>query len=803
MKDILDKLNVPQREAVLTTEGPVLILAGAGSGKTRALTHRIAYLIEEKGVDPWHILAITFTNKAAEEMRNRVRDLCERGDGVFVATFHSTCLRILRAGADRLGYGSDFTIYDTDDSRVLMRQIIREKDLDPKLYREKDVLREISGLKNELVTAAEYAARPATFRERHMQELYSEYQKRLLLSGAMDFDDLLMNAVLLFRENEDLLERYRNRFRYILVDEYQDTNTAQFAFVELLAHEHRNLCVVGDDDQSIYKFRGANIRNILNFEEAFAGAKVIRLEQNYRSTKNILAAANQVIAHNAERKDKTLWSDKEEGEKVRFREYPDAYEEARAIVKDIEQDRQRFAYSDCAVLYRTNAQSRILEEKFVELGVPYRLIGGTNFYERREVKDLLAYLKTVANAQDDLAVCRIINVPRRGIGDSTVEKIRELAREEGLTFYEALKRAARLPEFKRSAGKLSGFADQIEDYRRKAETMKLSGLLWYICESSGYLEYLKEEGEIEAEARRENLEELKSKAEQYGSGEGRNAEAPAESGEKTAAEVLGDFLTDVALVSEVDAYQENEDRVVLMTLHSAKGLEFPKVYISGMEQDVFPGARALYSGDPSDLEEERRLCYVGFTRAMEKLILTAARQRMLNGQTQIHAVSQFIEEIDPNYLQRDRRGFMESREEGRSRQAEKAYLDGYGGSPDWGSRWLGRGADSARAGGWTDFGDSFGFMPQGGAKARPKRQEPPADDILSYFGRRAEAAAKPSAEESALKPGDRVRQKRFGEGTVVAVEQGKKDLEVTVDFDKYGRKVMLAGFAGFEKIGGD
>ena len=781
MTSICETLNAPQQKAVRTTEGPLLILAGAGSGKTRTLTHRIAYLIEEKGVDPWHILAITFTNKAAEEMKSRVTAMTPQGGSVFVSTFHACCARILRSQADRLGYTRSFTIYDTEDSRVLMRRIIKDKDLDPKIYNEKDVLRQISSLKDEVITAEDYASRPGSFREQKIAELYTEYQKRLLMADAMDFDDLLTNTVLLFRENEDVLEQYRNRFRYILVDEYQDTNTAQFQFVELLAREHRNLCVVGDDDQSIYKFRGANIGNILNFEKAFPGAEVIRLEQNYRSTKNILAAANQVISHNGERMDKTLWSDKPEGDRVALREYADAHEEARDIAWDIEQEKSRFAYGQCAVLYRTNSQSRLLEEAFVERGIPYMLVGGTNFYERREIKDLLAYLKTVANAYDDVAVRRIINVPRRGIGDTTVNNIAAQAAEQGLTFFEALRRAAADPVTKKAAAaKLSEFLSLIESFRAAKDELRVAELIDLILDKSGYREALKEEGEIEAEARLENLLELQNKAASF-------ADEPGDP------EALNRFLEQVALVSDVDEMVDETNRVTLMTMHSAKGLEFPKVYLAGMEQDLFPSAKSLYSGDEKDLEEERRLCYVGFTRAQEKLILTAARVRMINGQTQIHNTSQFVDEIDPLSLKRERKASMMGVREGSERQMKKDFEAGRISS-------FGRKGASV---GWTDFGDSFGFGTVNNDEEKPKLRgsvrPQGSGPVSSYFSSQEEKIKAASQSGADLKAGDRVTQKRYGKGTVVSVQQGKRDIEVTVDFDNFGRKVMLAGFAGFEK----
>ncbi len=802
MNKHLTGLNSPQLEAVLTTDGPVLILAGAGSGKTRVLTHRIAYLIEEQGVDPWNILAITFTNKAADEMKRRVLAMTEEGSGVFVATFHAACVRILRGTADLLGYGKDFTIYDTDDQKALMRQIIKQKDFDPKLYREKEILRRISSLKNEMTTADQYAYETrGQFREQRIAELYQEYQKRLLAANAMDFDDLLLNTVDILKQFPDVLMKYRHRFRYILVDEYQDTNTAQFQLVELLAHEHRNICVVGDDDQSIYKFRGANIGNILNFEEAFPGAKVIRLEQNYRSTKNILAAANAVIANNTERKSKTLWSDKAEGEKVIFRQFETASDEARSIVKDIAREKERYPYGSCAILYRTNSQSRALEEAFVNAGLPYKLIGGTNFYDRREVKDILSYLKTVANGADDVALRRIVNVPRRGIGDTTLERLADFAAVRDITLYEAMRRVEENAAVKHAAAvKIRTFVQLIEGLREQAGKLRVAELIDRILEVTAYEDALRqEEDDIEAAARLENIRELQNKAVDFQD----------EAGDP---EGLSRFLEEVALVADVDSLSDEEERVVLMTLHSAKGLEFPKVYIAGMEQGLFPGTQNIYSADPSDLEEERRLCYVGFTRAKEKLVLTAAKLRMVNGEMQYHNISQFVEEVPDSLLKKEGSGFMETREESRRRQ-EKRGDYGYPGGRDRKTEepWYHFGRDheteelrssfrrTGDAPAWQDFGDSFGFG--AGSSFRTKKTSPPRDEAQdSYFGMKKPDPAGSTAAAGELKPGDRVSQKRFGEGTVVKVAEGKRDLEVTVDFDKYGQKVMLAGFAGFTKL---
>ncbi|MCD8053135.1 MAG: DNA helicase PcrA [Lachnospiraceae bacterium] len=748
MTNIYDTLNPAQREAVTTTEGPVLILAGAGSGKTRALTHRIAYLIEEKGVKPWNILAITFTNKAAGEMRERVNDLVQYGaDAVWVSTFHAACVRILRRYADYLGYTKSFSIYDTDDQRTLMRQVLKKMDLDPKVYRERAMLGQISAAKNELILPEQFAEEhQSDFRMKRVADIYREYQAQLRANNAMDFDDLLVNAVELLRRNPPVLNEYRERFQYILVDEYQDTNTAQFQLIALLAGERQNLCVVGDDDQSIYKFRGANIRNILDFEKTFPQAKVIKLEQNYRSTGNILEAANQVIRHNQGRKDKTLWTENGEGARVALRQYDTAYGEADAIVRDILQNRERFPFGQCAVLYRTNAQSRLLEEKCVTYNVPYRLVGGVNFYQRKEIKDLICYLKTVDNGRDDLAVQRIINVPRRGIGAVTITKVAEHAAQLGMSFYDALADYEAVPGLGRAAGKVAGFVSQIQVLRSKVPFMTVKELLENVLEDTGYRAELEAEGTLEAQTRLENIQELISKAAALGD----DPEDP---------DALGRFLEEIALVAEVDSVDTEDDRVILMTLHSAKGLEFPKVYLSGMEDGLFPGNMSINSDDPMDLEEERRLCYVGMTRAREELILTAARQRMVNGETRYSRVSRFVEEISRNLLQ--------VREPAASvqRRAEAA------------------GSSSPSV---------------GGGSYRPKANVLNSPVSASYkLGKQFQVE---KAQSLSYGVGDRVRHTKFGEGTVTNLLDGKRDYEVTVDFDRVGQKKLFASFAHLEKV---
>ena len=600
---VYDTLNKPQKEAVFHTEGPLLILAGAGSGKTRVLTHRIAYLIEEKGVNPWNILAITFTNKAAEEMRQRVDSLVGIGaESIWVSTFHSMCVRILRRYIDRLGYDNRFTIYDTDDQKTLMKEVCRKTDIDTKRFKERMLLSVISSAKNEMILPEEFELNAGgDFVQLKIAKVYKEYEAQMRANNALDFDDLLVKTVQLLETQPDVRENYQERFRYIMVDEYQDTNTVQFRLVSLLAGKYRNLCVVGDDDQSIYKFRGANIRNILDFEKEFSDAKVIKLEQNYRSVGNVLEVANSVIRNNKGRKEKTLWTDNEKGEKIRLRQFDTAYDEAQFIAEDIKDETAQGAnYSDHAVLYRTNAQSRLLEEKFVAMNIPYKIVGGINFYSRREIKDVLSYLKTIDNGKDDLAVRRIINVPKRGIGLTTINRIQESAAARGIGFYDALSAPDLIPGIGRSASKLDSFAALIEYFKGRSEESGVTDLLTEVIEKTGYTESLEADDPEELEARVQNIDELVSKAAVY-------EESCSDRGERP---TLSGFLEEVALVADIDSVAEDRDYVILMTLHSAKGLEFPHVYLAGMEDGLFPSYMSISGDDPEELEEERRLCYV-------------------------------------------------------------------------------------------------------------------------------------------------------------------------------------------------
>ena len=597
---IYDTLNDKQKEAVLCTEGPLLILAGAGSGKTRVLTHRIAYLIEECGVNPWNILAITFTNKAAGEMRERVDKIVGFGsDSVWVSTFHSTCVRILRRHIELLGYDTNFTIYDTDDQKSVMKDVIKSLNLDPKIYKERTFLGVISHAKDELISPEEFLLNAgADYKQQLYGRAYREYQMALKKNNALDFDDLIVKTVELFRNHPEVLDYYQERFKYIMVDEYQDTNTAQFKFVSLLAQKYQNLCVVGDDDQSIYKFRGANIGNILNFEKVFPDARVIKLEQNYRSTGNILYAANAVISNNIGRKDKKLWTQSEDGEGIYFRQFYNGYEEAEYVAEQIRKSVRQMEsrYQDHTILYRTNAQSRLFEEQLIRDNIPYRLIGGINFYARKEIKDLLSYLKTIDNGVDDLAVKRIINVPKRGIGLTTIDKVQTYANEHEMSFFDVLANADGIPELGRSAAKLKNFALTILAFRAKAEELSLTELMEDILEVTGYRKELELEGTEEADARIENIDELISKVTSY---EDNCLDEPP---------TLSGFLEEVALVADIDSVDDDENRVLLMTLHSAKGLEFPNVYLTGMEDGIFPSYMSIAADNPrEEIEEERRL----------------------------------------------------------------------------------------------------------------------------------------------------------------------------------------------------
>lgn len=743
----LDNMNEMQKQAILHTEGPLLILAGAGSGKTRVLTHRTAYLIDEMRVNPYHILAITFTNKAAGEMRERIDDIVGFGsESIWVSTFHSTCVRILRRYIDRLGYDTNFTIYDADDQKSLMKDICKRLEIDTKQFKEKMFLSVISSAKDELIDPIEFENRTAgDFTKRKQAMVYKEYQQALKANNALDFDDLIFKTVELFKLDKEVLSSYQERFKYIMVDEYQDTNTAQFELIRLLASKYKNLCVVGDDDQSIYKFRGANIYNILNFEKHFPDAKVIKLEQNYRSTQNILDAANSVIANNVGRKDKKLWTENGEGEKITFEQLDSGYEEADYVARDISRKiRQGEArYKDCAVLYRTNAQSRLFEEKFITSNIPYKIVGGVNFYARKEIKDLLAYLKTIDNGRDDLAVKRIINVPKRGIGATSINRVSNYAMDNDIDFYSALRRAADIPGVGRAESKIRPFVLFIQGLKAKAELLSVSKLLEEIIEQTGYVDELRAEGTDEAEARIENINELISKTVAYE--------------ESTDEPSLSGFLEEVALVADIDDVDSESDYVVLMTLHSAKGLEFDNVYLAGMEDGLFPSYMSITSDNAAaEIEEERRLAYVGITRAKKNLTITSARMRMIRGETQYGKVSRFVKEIPGELLKGE---IYEPR------------TSGYEERPSSASTYQ---------------------------KARRAFKDVPVYTPVS--NQKSFASNNTSGVALDYAVGDRVRHIKFGDGEVKAIVEGGRDFEVTVDFDKAGTKKMFATFAKLKKI---
>ena len=733
-------LNDKQNEGVRQTEGPVLLLAGAGSGKTRVLTHRIAYLIENEGVNPYNILAITFTNKAAQEMRERVDAIVSYGaEQVWVSTFHSLCVRILRRYIKNLDYDTNFTIYDSDDQKALIKQCLKKLNMDPKQYPEKMMMSEISKAKERFVSPSEYDREVSgQYRKMQIAKVYTEYQERLKQNNALDFDDLLYKTVELFQFHPEILDNYQERFRYIMVDEYQDTNHIQFLLIKQLASKYRNLCVVGDDDQSIYKFRGANIYNILNFEQEYSEAKVIKLEQNYRSSGNILKAANGVISCNEGRKEKALWTQASDGDKVMFSLYDTEYQEAQMVVATIEHlaDTEHRDYNDFAILYRTNAQSRIFEEKLLMKNIPYKIIGGQNFYGRKEVKDLICYLKTIENGRDDMAVRRIVNVPKRGIGAASVDKVQAYADNFEKSLLDAMFEIGNVPGIGRAAAKIDAFVDLIDEFRSMLKNGALISEVYdAILEKTGYMDELILEETEEAQTRMENLTELKNKIVTYEE----EAEYPN----------LADLLEEIALVADVDALVESEDKVLLMTLHSAKGLEFPCVFLGGMEDRLFPSGMALNSDDEDALEEERRLCYVGITRAKEKLFLSAARQRMMHGTTNCNPVSRFVKEIPEDVI----------------------------------------------------------TMNGNGAFALKKQTNMLQQAIQSNSAVRASVTKTPFGKEFKVERleidytvGDTVSHVKFGTGIVTNLISGGKDYEVTVDFETAGTKRMFASFAKLKKL---
>ncbi len=841
---IYDTLNSQQKKAVLQTDGPVLILAGAGSGKTRVLTHRVAYLIDECNVNPWNIMAITFTNKAAGEMRERVDKIVGFGaESIWVSTFHSSCVRILRRYADKLGYGNNFTIYDTDDSKSLMKDICKKYQLETTQLKVRQIMGSISKCKDNLVSPEEYAlATQNDFIKLKISKAYSEYQNALKKNNAMDFDDLIMKTVELFKANPDVLDSYQERFKYIMVDEYQDTNNAQFELIRLLADKYRNLCVVGDDDQSIYRFRGANIRNILDFEKVYPDATVIKLEQNYRSTQQILDAANAVIHNNYGRKDKALWTDEKNGETVHLRQFDTAYDEAEFIASDIGKLKRngKLSYNDCAVLYRTNAQSRLIEERFVHEGIPYDIVGGTNFYSRREIKDLLAYLKTIDNGSDDIAVKRIINVPKRGIGATTLDYVQNYADERKISFYDALCEVDQIVAVTRSASKLKDFVTMIRAFRTKMKSYSLEELLKDVIDTVGYMEYLRtldDDDDSGDNDRAQNVDELISKIAAY------------EENEEEEMPTLSGFLEEVALVADIDKIGEDNEKVLLMTLHSAKGLEFEHVYLAGMEEGVFPSYMTLQmeDSDPEGIEEERRLAYVGITRAKKYLTLCAARRRMVRGETLYNQLSRFVTEIPANFLDKAKtvekpaflyddgdsideyEGVESSYSKDSSPYSEgynrkyKTYSDEYSDSgysgikPAYakGIQKANAASKSAGAGSGSGYGagSKSGLASTYKLKASPKtktiqraqpKDKPYISGAAATHTKGSLAGLSKGMPVKAGKPdydtGDRVSHIKYGVGTVTSLEEGPRDYKVTVEFDDCGQKIMYAAFAKLKKM---
>lgn len=738
-----EQLNDMQQKAVLQTEGPVLVLAGAGSGKTGALTVRIAHLLET-GVKPWNILAITFTNKAAKEMRERVNALVGTGAAdVWISTFHATCVRILRREISHLDFDTQFSIYDTDDQEKIMKEVFKRLNMSPidKSFSLKSAMAQISHQKEEMVSWEDFAKTvdPLDLKAKRLSNVYQLYQQLLKENNALDFDDLIYKTVLLFRTHPDVLEKYQERFRYIMVDEYQDTNTSQYELVHLLAAKYQNLCVVGDDDQSIYGWRGANIRNILDFEKDFPNTCVIKLEQNYRSTKKILEAANAVIHHNVTRKEKSLWTENDSGSILHIYKADNEYDEARYVAEQIQQlHREGIGLNQFAVLYRANAQSRTVEDQFVKKGIPYRLFGGVRFYERKEIRDILSYLKVLANPADTVALRRIINVPKRGIGDASLEKLANYAAHHNISLYEALEHLDDMPELKTKAKKFQEFYDLFESLRKDASDLPPAELIDTIVKRSGYLQLLLGEGTDEALARIENIDEFVNKAAEYAKD---NPEV-----------TLEGFLEEVALVADIDGYQEGEESVVLMTLHSAKGLEFPYVFMIGMEEGIFPGYRAVMYGGEKEIEEERRLCYVGITRAKEVLYLTHAKSRMQHGLTQYNAPSRFLKEIPADLVDMPTRQLSDTAREYALRNSMKI-------AP-------------------------ITTRSKTSPYARPVKQDlpTPKDFVLNY------------------QEGDKVRAPKYGIGVVKSIRGAGADFEVEVSFGEKGTKKFMAKLSKLIKV---
>ena len=768
---LLDELNEKQYEAVMNTEGPCLIIAGAGSGKTKVLTHKIAYLIDEKDVKPWDILAITFTNKAANEMKERVTNLVgDIANDMWIGTFHAICVRILRKFIDRLGFQTSFVIFDTSDQKTMIKQIIKAQNLDDKIFSDKSVLYEISNAKNEMLEPEEYAAKYKTdFRKEQIAEIYKIYQKRLKENNAIDFDDIINFTIKILMENGDILEYYTNKFKYVLVDEYQDTNKAQFTLVTLLASKYGNITVVGDNDQGIYSFRGADISNILNFEKDFPGTKIIKLEQNYRCTQNILNAANSVIKNNETKYEKSLWTQNEEGSLPKIYRGSDEYDEANFVIDQINSLKREeyYKYSDFAILYRMNTQSRALEDILRRENIPYKIVGGLKFYERKEIKDIIAYLRLIQNTSDNLSLTRVINEPKRGVGKTSLDKVSEISNNEGISMFEVIKNADKYG-LGRVYSNTREFVETIENLQSKKDEMKISELVTKTLQDTGYTKALELENTVEAENRIENLDEFLTVAIEFE--------------EQSAEDSLSAFLEGITLSSDLDNMEDSEESVTLMTLHSAKGLEFPVVFLVGMEEGIFPGYKSIT--EPGELEEERRLCYVGITRAKEKLLLTCARQRTIFGSTSCNAVSRFLKEIPSAMLDGADEAFEDSPN---SRFSDERYEWSYGRNSNYSNDLFNSGVtsykDNSVAAKSNNSSTTFQFRS--------------ADSFLKSLQNKPKNQ---NVNLSDYKSGVKVFHKKFGEGVISKVEEEGEDLKVDIDFEKVGHKRLMAKFAGLEVI---
>jgi len=761
MQNLLEGLNDKQYEAVINTDGPCLVIAGAGSGKTKVLTHKIAYLMQEKDIKPWNILAITFTNKAANEMKERVEALVgDDAKDMWIGTFHSICVKILRRFIDRIGFDHSFVIFDTSDQRTLIKECLKDLKIDDKMFTDRIVQFEISNAKNDMKEPEEYEAMvKGDYRREKIASVYNLYQRRLKENNAIDFDDIINYTIKIFKENDDVLDYYTNKFNYILVDEYQDTNKSQFTLIRLLAKAHGNITVVGDNDQGIYSFRGADISNILNFEKDFKGTKIIKLEQNYRCTQNILNAANSVIKNNEVKYKKKLWTENEEGALPTFHVSDDEYDEGRYIVEEINHLRREeyYKYSDFAILYRMNSQSRAIEEILRREDIPYKIVGGLKFYERKEIKDIIAYLRLINNTSDNLALKRIINEPKRGIGKTSLDKIQAISEQTGIPMYQIIKEADQYG-LSRVYSNAQGFIEVIEDLISKKDEYTITELIKHTLKETGYTKALEDENSIEAENRIENLEEFLTVAVQFEEEEADND--------------LSTFLEGITLSSDIDGMDEEEESVTLMTLHSAKGLEFPVVFLVGMEEGIFPGYKSI--GEPKELEEERRLCYVGITRAKNNLYLTCSRQRTMFGSTSCNPVSRFVKEIPENMLE----GANEIDSEPENKFKDSNYEWSYGKSGNNGK------VVSYK----VDIPSS---------KPEPSFAFKSAESFLAKLNSKAQGN---DTDLSKYKEGQRIYHKRFGEGNISKIEPEGDDLKLDIQFDKVGHKRLMAKFANLEII---